>query len=126
MGYDAFIFVFLISGLLIYLASRLGLSIYLDYSNADQVRSQLLQRLRLLQLQPMLSANGLDARELLHVHPLHEMERLIRQCENCDQKQECARMVGRGDLNFDACPLRQYLPGPPCSGECSEQQNDIN
>lgn len=113
MGYGAFIFVFLISGLLIYLASRLGLSIYLDYNNADQVRGQLLQRLRLLQLQPMFRANGIDGRELLHVHPLHEVECLVRQCENCVQKQECARKVAQGDFNFDSCPLRQSLPAPP-------------
>lgn len=117
MGYDALIFVFLISGLLIYLASRLGLSIYLDYNNADQVRGQLLQRLRLLQLQPMFRANGIDGRELLHAHPLHEVERLIRQCENCDQKQECASKVARGDFNFDSCPLRQSLPAPPPQGK---------
>jgi len=109
MNYEAFIFIFLIAAILIYLALRLGLSIYVDYHNAAQVRGQLLQRLKLLQLQPLLRHYGLDNRELLHTSPLHEIERLIRRCENCDHKDSCARLVAGGNNDFEYCPLQQFL-----------------
>lgn len=117
MDYNAIIFISLIGGLLVYLVSGLGLSIYLDYSNAAQVRDQLLYRLRLLQMQPLFLRIGIDDHELLHSRPLHEVERLIRQCESCRVKEECIRRLSRGEKHFDYCPLKRDLsPGTSVTG----------
>ncbi len=109
MSYDGLIFILLASGLLALLAFRLGVSIYVDYNNASQVRGQLQQRLKLLQLQSLLRSQGMNATELLYSRPLYEAEQLIRQCESCELKQECARRLSRGNCDFGFCPLRPTM-----------------
>lgn len=109
MNYGAFIFIFLVGATLSYLALRLGVSIYADYSRSAQVRKQLLQRLKLLQLQPLFLSRGMDNRDILYGYPLHEAERLIRLCENCTQKELCSRKLCRGDKRFEFCALGSRL-----------------
>ncbi|MEJ2760512.1 MAG: hypothetical protein P8126_02940 [Gammaproteobacteria bacterium] len=111
MSYDSLIFLLLASALLAYLAFRLGISIYVDYNGAAQVRRQLLQRLKLLQLRPLLRSQGMNDTEFLYLRPLFEVEQIIRPCENCALKQECALKVARGQHEFNACPLQQCISG---------------
>lgn len=109
MNYGALFFILVVSATLGYLAFRLVFTIYTDYSNAAQVRNQLLQRLKLLQLHPLFQTWGVNNREVLCRFPLHAVERLIRQCENCSQKQLCAQNLSKGDREFALCPLRREV-----------------
>jgi hypothetical protein len=106
MNYAAILFLFLVAATLAYTAARLGLSIYLDFRGAGEVRRQLLQRLRLLPLRPVLAGSGLNPQEALFRYPLHEVERLIRACEACPRKRQCEKLLagGRGGPGF--CPVK--------------------
>jgi hypothetical protein len=109
MNYAAFAFLALIAATLAYTAARLGLGIYQDYRAAGEVRRQLLQRLRLLPLQPVLSTLGLTPQELLYAYPLHDVESLIRDCESCRCKKACDAALGHRDDGFEFCPVRNAI-----------------
>jgi len=120
MNYVAFAFLLLIAVTLAYTAARLALGIYLDYHAATEVRRQLLQRLRLLPIQPVVASLGLSPQALLYTCPLHDVERLIRDCESCHCKQTCETALTRRGAEFDFCPVRaaimanwQYLARHP-------------
>lgn len=120
MNYAAFIFLSLIAATLVYTAARLALGIYLDYRAAAEVRRQLLQRLRLLPVQPVLASLGLSPQALLYACPLHDVEILIRDCESCRCKQTCETALARRGSEFEFCPVRaeimakwQYLARQP-------------
>jgi|GEM_PF-3976023 len=106
MNSIAFLFLILVGAVLVWTAVRLGLSIYLDYRAAAEVREQLLQRLRLLPMRPLLAAAGLDLQEVLYCHPLHQVEKLIRACESCPDKERCQASLSRGGGRSD-CPARK-------------------
>lgn len=106
MNSIAFLFLILVGAVLGWTAVRLGLSIYSDYRTAAGVREQLLQRLRLLPMRPLLAAAGPDLQEALYCLPLHRVETLIRACESCPDKARCRASLGRGGGSAD-CPARK-------------------
>lgn len=109
MNYAALLFLGLVAVTLAYTAARLGLSIYLDYQGAGEVRRQLLQRLRLLPLRPVLAGSGLNPRETLYRYPLHQVEKLIRTCESCPDKLRCEKLLARSKALPEFCPARTEL-----------------
>jgi hypothetical protein len=109
MNYIALAFLFLIAVTVAYTAARLGLGIYQDYRAASEVRRQLLQRLRLLPVQPVLSSLGLSPQVLLYAYPLHDVERLIRDCESCRCKKACDAALGSRDGEFEFCPVKTAI-----------------
>lgn len=120
MNYAAFVFLSLIAATLVYTAARLALGIYLDYRASAEVRRQLLQRLRLLPVQPVLASLGMSPQTLLHACPLHDVEILIRDCESCRCKQACETALPNRGAEFESCPVRaailakwQYLTRQP-------------
>lgn len=106
MNYAAILFLLLVAATLTYMTARLVLCIYLDYRGAAEVRRQLLQRLQLLPLRPVLAGSGFNPREALFCYPLHQVERLIRTCESCPEKQQCEKLLAGGKGQPEFCPAR--------------------
>ncbi len=105
MNYFALIFILLIAALFIYTGARLGLAIQENFGVARRIRQQLASRIRVLRMFPMLKKRGIDMDNYLNSLPIHEIERQLRNCENCEKPNECDSALGsRDEVDYSFCP----------------------
>ncbi|MEJ2644484.1 MAG: hypothetical protein P8180_06045 [Gammaproteobacteria bacterium] len=102
------------AGCLVLTVGALARAIRANLLRGQLVRADMAQRLDRLLLKRLLSLADTDVRHFLHSRYLHEVERELRACESCDDRDRCRDCLRVGSTldGFDFCPNYALLSRP--------------
>ena len=89
-------------------AFKLIFGILMNFQHGLRLKQSLEVRINRLPLSDLLKKLGINKKQYLHHHVIHEIDEQIRNCENCIQKTECVSNLnsrsGKIEKLLSFCP----------------------
>jgi uncharacterized protein DUF6455 len=88
-------------------AAWLVIAITKNFQIGQYFRTQYVETISKLRFGRMLKKHDVNAQELLHSHPISEVEMQIRNCCGCAETSECDRILNKPDVSeqeLEFCP----------------------